>query len=1472
MFRLSFVAAIVVGWLTVPAGAADAPLKVLFLGDRGHHKPAERFAQLEPVLATRGIDLAYTENLADLDPKVLGAYDALVVYANIESITPAQEAAIIDYVRGGKGLVPVHCASFCFKNSPAWIAMVGAQFQKHGTGEFSTVIVAPEHPVMKGFGGFASWDETYVHTKHNDRGRTVLEERVEGGTREPWTWVRTEGNGRVFYTAWGHDQRTWSNPGFHNLVERGIRFAAGRDPAAAGPSVAHPEMTKLPEGLKPFEYQPAKVPFYVPKAEWGKMGQPLTEMQKPLDPAESRTHVITPVGFTIDLVAAEPLFQAKPLAFTFDHDGRLFVSESVDYPNGIVLPDEGPGHDRIVRIDDANGDGTFDTRTVFAEPLSICTSMLAHDGGLIVTQAPHTLYLKDTDGDGKADIRRQLFTGWGTYDTHAGPSNLTWGLDGWVYGIVGYSGFKGTVGDEDLEFKQGFFRFKPDGSTLEFLRSTNNNSWGVGFSEEGVLFGSTANGNPSEQMPLANRVYERVRGWNASTLGGISGSPAMEVAPRKGSPDGLAPVRQVDHHGHFTAAAGHRLYTARAYPREYWNRTAFVCEPTGHVVATFEITPHGAAFRSRMAWSLVASDDEWTSPIQADVGPDGQVWVIDWYNFIVQHNPTPAGFENGKGNAYETPLRDKVHGRLWRVVHDATKGSPHRTTLADAAPDELVAALRDPNMFWRTRAQRKLLERAAGRPDGGRDVTPALVKLVQDTTLDEIGLNPAAIHAIWTLKSLGAIDGEAADAAALAAVHAALAHPSPGVRMNAVRALPRDAATLAAFRTAGVAADAAPLVRLWLLDALGEFPGSPEASALVLDILADPRTGADPALADAATSAAAIHAVGVLPALISGMMQAAAEQPRLADDISPARLALVERVAEHVARGGDEAAVSSLVTRLEMGKVETASAALTGLARGWPNGRKIDFDAAGREALGKLIGSLPPAAQGQLITLVQRAGSDALDSQIEGVTTSLLATIDKPDAADRDRSEAAKRLVLLRPADLGIVNALLGRINARTSPEVAAGLLAAVAASNATGTADAILDKAGTLPPAVREAAFRTAVNNKAWTSVLVERLEQGTIRLTDLALVERNRLAELPDKKLRERAKKLIASGGGLPNADRQKVIDEVLPVVLAGGDTVRGRAVFKEHCGKCHTHSGEGGKVGPELTGMSVHPAKELLIHVLDPNRSVEGNYRAYTVATDDGRVVNGLLAGESKTSIELVDAEGKRHVVQRDEIDDFVPSTNSLMPVGFEKQIQPQGLADLLAFLTARGKYVPLPLDKVATASSTKGMFYESKSEKERLVFPDWGPKQADGVPFILIDPRGDTVPNVVMLNGPEGYLPPKMPKKVSLPLGLPAKAIHLLGGISGWGWPHSAKGSESMLVRLTYDDESQEVHPLVNGEHVSDYIARNDVPGSTFAFDLGGRQVRHVVVTPKQARPITTIELVKGNDNTAPIVMAVTVETP
>src|SRR5258708_5142895 len=209
------------------------PIKILFLGDNGHHRPVERFRQLQPVLARRAIDLTYTDRVEALNPKLLAGYDGLIIYANTTRIAPEQEKALVDFVEAGKGFIPLHCASYCFLNSPKYIDLVGAQFQKHGTGTFRTTAVEPDHPVLKGYKGFESWDETYVHTKHNEKDRTVLEDREEGGKKEPWTWVRTQGKGRIFYTAWGHDQRTWGNPGFHELVERGIRWSGGQDPTPA---------------------------------------------------------------------------------------------------------------------------------------------------------------------------------------------------------------------------------------------------------------------------------------------------------------------------------------------------------------------------------------------------------------------------------------------------------------------------------------------------------------------------------------------------------------------------------------------------------------------------------------------------------------------------------------------------------------------------------------------------------------------------------------------------------------------------------------------------------------------------------------------------------------------------------------------------------------------------------------------------------------------------------------------------------------------------------------------------------------------------------------------------------------------------------------------------------------------------------------------------------------------------------------
>ncbi|HEX3150869.1 MAG TPA: PVC-type heme-binding CxxCH protein [Gemmataceae bacterium] len=1445
--------ALIVSLVVTATLVADEPkrLKVLFLGDNGHHQPAVRFRQLEPVFAKRGIDLVYTENNDILADKALAGYDALMIYSNVTKITPAQEKGLLDFVEGGKGFVPLHCASYCYLNSPKYVDLVGAQFQKHGTGTFTTVSAAPEHPIMKGFKPFESWDETYVHTKHNDKDRTILEYREEGGAKEPWTWVRTQGKGRVFYTAWGHDQRTWGHPGFQELVERGLRWSVGQDPttvkrgageAASGVRATFPipEMTPKRKDVKPFEYDDvgAKIPNYRPR---GGQGEPLSKMQRPLEAEESLKHIVVPKGFHAELFITEKELGGKPICMTWDERGRLWAALTMDYPNELKAPTK--GRDKIVVCEDTKGTGRADKVTVFAEGLSIPTSITFHNGGIIVFDATQTVFLKDTDGDGKADVRQVLFGTWNQRDTHGGPSNMQYGLDNWIWGMQGYNDSRLIVGGEEVRFRQGFFRFKPDASKMEFIRSTNNNTWGFGMSEEGIIFGSTANGNPSEYMPIPNRYYESVRGWAPQlVLRGIADSFMFKAITEH--------VRQVDFHGGYTAAAGHALYTARAYPKDYWNRTAFVTEPTGHIVGTFVLRPEGSNFRSSNPFNLLASDDEWTAPIMAEVGPDGNVWVLDWYNFIVQHNPTPQGFRTGKGAAYENDLRDKTHGRIYRVVFD-DKQERKTFSLADPTPEKLVSALTSDNLFWRRHAQRLLVERAKA------DVLPALYTLVRDAKVDEIGLNVGAIHALWTIHGLGALNGSNPEATAVAV--AALKHPSAGVRRNAVQVLPMNEAAVDAILGAGLTHDSDAQVRLMTLLALADRPATDAAGKATVAAMMRPENASDKWIPDAATAAAAKNSAGFLKAI--------AEATKPTENL----LTLTATVAEHYARNAPLDTVASVLGAIAAGDPTAADAVVRGIAKGWPTAKRPTIDDKLDQDLATLAGRLSPSRRGALVRLATGWGSKQLTKVGAEVLKSLMTTLANEKATTTDRVAAAAELIGYKPADATVATAILEQISPQAAPELATGLLTSLKAGEAAETPKLIIERLPGLTPTARSAGIGVLLTRADWTRQLLAAIDAGKLQLTDLALDQRQALADHSDSEVRKQALALLKRGGALPNADRQKVIDEFIAVTKEKGDPKLGKEIFTKQCAKCHTHSGEGTNIGPDLTGMAVHPKDELLIAILDPSRSVEGNFRLYKINTKSGKVLLGMLAGESKTAVELVDTEGKKQTVLREEIDELTGSNKSLMPDGFEKQVSRKDLTDLLEFLTTRGKYLPLPLNKVATAVSTKGMFYDEASVQERLVLPDWKPRVVEGVPFVLVDPQGDKAANVILLNGPQGRLPPKMPKTVTLPCNAPAKAIHLLSGISGWGYTYSEKGSVSLIVRVHYAGGKTEDHALKNGEQFADYIRRIDVPGSKFAFLAQGRQqVRYLKVEPKEKDKIESIELVKGPDATAPLVVAVTVE--
>lgn len=815
-------------------------IEVLFLGhDSEHHNSARYMPLLAAALSREGINLTYSDQTSDLNFRTLKQYDALIIYANHDVISPSQEQALLAFVQQGGGFIPIHAASYCFRNSEKYIDLVGGQFQKHGTGTFQAHILHPEHPAITGVKEFTTWDETYVHEKLSEN-LTVLMERVEGDHHEPWTWVKNYGAGRVFYTAYGHDERTWSLPEFHQLILQGMLWAVG---------------DRVKEQWLAYRKDlPSLVYKDVPNIPNYEKRQPVPQYQEPLSPSESQKLIQVPPGFSLELFASEPDI-INPIAMDWDQRGRLWVIETVDYPN-TVADASGVGDDRIKICEDTDGDGKADKFTLFADNLNIPTSLVFANGGVIVSQAPDFLFLKDTDGDDRADIRETIMAGWGTYDTHAGPSNLKYGIDNQIWGVVGYSGFKGTIANEYHEFGQGVYRFTPDLSSFEFLTGTSNNTWGLGFREDNEVFASTANNTHSVYLGIPNRFLNEVEGVRPVGNMKIDGHYAMHPITDK--------VRQVDVFGGFTAASGHNFYTARVYPREYWD-VALVCEPTGHLVHMARIEEDGAGFRENDGWNIFAGADEWVAPVEAKVGPDGLVWVLDWYNFIVQHNPTPSpdrgGYqaENGQGNAYENPLRDRTHGRVWRLVYQgAVSGKEQGIQLNEKDPASLIDALKSDNMFWRITAQRLIVERAT------LDILPDLYQLVKSTRVNATGENYSAMHALWIMHGLGVLDDSNKEAYQVAVK--ALSHPSAAVRKAAVQVLPSTPWARQAILINNLHNDRHPQTRLAALLSLSESESSTNTGQLLYELSKDPSVVDDDWLSRAVYIAAVKHRQGFMEA------------------------------------------------------------------------------------------------------------------------------------------------------------------------------------------------------------------------------------------------------------------------------------------------------------------------------------------------------------------------------------------------------------------------------------------------------------------------------------------------------------------------------------------------------------------------------------------------------------------------------
>ena len=948
---------------------------------------------------------------------------------------------------------------------------------------------------------------------------------------------------------------------------------------------------------------------------------------KPLEPKEALGSFQIRAGFRMVPIATEPLV-TDPVALAYDADGGAFVVEMRGYP----YPEDRPSGN-VTYLADKDGDGVFDSRTIFVDGLSWPTGVVPSDGGVYIAVAPDILYAKDTDGDGVADVRRKVFTGFGTQNVQGLLNGLLWGTDGWIYGSAGSNG--GDIRNltkpdaRPVALRGRDFRFKPDASAFEAISGGGQfghclDDWGHRFVcnnsnhiRQVVLPAEELDRNP-HYTPPAVLTDIAVEGGAGPVFRISPAEPWRVVRTRQRAADPEM-VKRLAHTelfatGFFTSASGLTIYRGSAYPPEY-RGNAFVGDVGGNLVHRKTLVKDGPIYKATRADAgveFLASRDNWFRPVNFANTPYGTLAVLDMYRETIEH---PASIpEPIKKHLDLTSGKDR--GRIYEVVPDGFMRRPSPKFRA-ARAEELVAALADPDAWRRETAQRLLIER--------RDPAslPMIARLADD--------RPTALaraHALWTLDALGALEP--------GPVLAAMGDPDPNVREQGAKLTKRRLGGHPDLEAGLVrlADDPDAMVRLQVALSLGEARSRESMRALAAIVRRDP--------SDRWIRAAVLSSVaGRAGALITSLEGGKSGEGFFA---TPPGRAWLEDLALLVGAENGSGQVTKLLDDFLRPDADPAPGrvALLGVARGLRrSGASLTDALKGRPDVGPFF---------------DRAEATALGSGPVG-----------------DRVEA---IGLLGVGSEGrAFEALPGLLDAHEPTAVQLAVLQTLNASTGAKVGPAIVARWRSLSPAVRREAVEVLFARRARIAALIDGIETRQVAPTDLDPARQVMLLKHPDPALRKRAAKLLGDSG---RPDRSKVFAAFRPALGLEGRPDRGQAVFKAACATCHVANGAGTEVGPNLATVANRTPEDILVHILDPNREVAANYVNYSVATVDGRVVTGMIASETSSAVTLKRAEGTIDVVARDRIEQITSSGQSLMPEGLEKGLSPQDFADLIAFL--------------------------------------------------------------------------------------------------------------------------------------------------------------------------------------------------
>ena len=954
-------------------------------------------------------------------------------------------------------------------------------------------------------------------------------------------------------------------------------------------------------------------------------------------PEEARARMVVPPGFHVEIFANEPMIR-QPLTISFDERGRAWVIEYLQYPNPSGLkpvtvdqylrteydrvpepPPRGPkGADRVVILEDTDGDGKADKKTVFVEGLNLASGLAVGHGGVFVGQAPYLLFYPDRNHDDKPDGDPEvLLTGFGLQDAHATMNSMQWGPDGWLYGAQGSTV---TAKIRGIGFQQGIWRYEPRSKRFELFAEGGGNTWGLDWDRTGNAFGS------SNGSFIAFHMVQGGNYWKGFAKHGPLHNPnafgyfdaISYTGPKVG--------------GHVTP--GGIIYKGDAYPEEF--RDTFIGgNLLSNAVYWHKLTPKGSTFGGRHGGTLLDAHDTWFRPIDLQVGPDGCVYVVDWYDKRASHLDPRDNW-------------DRSNGRIYRIVHgERKKIAPF--DLSKKTSKELVALRESKNDWYAAMARQILAER---RDPSVIPRLKALLQIDMDETL--------AMRDLWALNLSGGLD----DSTALQL----LEHHIAAVRRWTVRLLGDDRrmnASLHASLLSLAEFDKDPLVRSQLAASCQRWTAK-DAVPLLQKLATRDEDRNDPQIPLmlwwAVERQMRDNIFTVIPSLLSDK---SGTHPLV-------REVLLERMARAAA---SQQNLSACALLLEPGEDEAEiKTVLSGIDKGLEGVRITEVS----DSVQKVFAGLND--KGRTNLLLDRVSARL---KLPGADARILERLKDRKTPLADRASLAELV-----SQLGLregLPVLLSLLDDDKEQTLLPAVLNAIGGYKDLEVAHRLLSRLTAIPPASRDRVITLLCGRPVWAVVLLDAMTQKRIDPKDVRPAQALQIVALGNEVLTSRVNQVWGRLPGPGSPEKIKRIAEVRGSLPDGdkGVASRGAAIFKENCAGCHKLFGEGENIGPDLTGAERGNLDFLLTSLVDPSAMVRKEYQALSVVLKDGRVLSGLIVEETGQILTLFDSNKQKTVIPRDQVEEMKPSTLSLMPEGMLDKLPENQVRDLFKYLQSSGK---------------------------------------------------------------------------------------------------------------------------------------------------------------------------------------------